>query len=150
MIAVVVVEGVLARGDDLRNAQPTKIAKALYDGLKLTNNMIGLTRADPEIVKWWLKREHLNGWSSVLAYPDNVHTWDHWRIDQMRGFLADGWEVFAYIDTNGYVCDEVRAMGITTMALSYPAMPPGWKEAAVPRAWSDVVSTIDGSVPWKD
>ena len=41
MITIVTIEGVLSRGDDLRNAQPTKIAKALYDGLKLTTNMIG-------------------------------------------------------------------------------------------------------------
>ena len=69
MITVVTIEGVLAAGDDLKTVQPTKQAKALYDGLHLTSNMIGLTRADQEIARWWLKREHLNDWSTVLVIP---------------------------------------------------------------------------------
>ena len=150
MITVIVVEGVLARGDDLRNAAPTKIAKPLYDGLHWTSNMIGLTMANQEIVRWWLKREHLNDWSSVLSYPGAALTWEQWRVDQMRGFLAEGWEVFAYIDMDGPVLDEVRALGVTTMSLSFPEQAPGWKEVAAPRAWSDVVTTLDGTVPWKD
>ena len=151
MITIVTVEGVLARGDDLKTAQPAKQAKALYDGLKLTNNMIGLTRANEEIARWWVKREHLAGWASILSYPPgSTFTWDHWRVDQVRGFLAEGWEVYAYIDTNAYVVDEVRALGVATMCVSYPHQPPGWKETALPRAWADVVTTVDDTVPWKE
>ena len=150
MITVMVVEGILARGDDLRNAAPTKIGKPLYDGLKLTSNIIGLTRANQEIAKWWLKREHLHDWSSVLSYPGAVLTWEQWRVDQVRGFLAEGWEIYAYIDTDAAVLDEVRTLGVPTISLAFPDQPPGWKEVAAPRAWSDVVTTMDGTVPWKD
>ena len=47
-----------------------------------------------------------------MSYPANSpFTWDHWRVDQIRGLLAEGWEIFAYLDTHSYVVDEVRALG---------------------------------------
>ena len=86
----------------------------------------------------------------MLSYPDNALTWDHWRVDQVRGLLAEGWEISAYVDTNNYVVDEVRALGVTTICVAYPVTAPGWKEVSAPRAWSTVVTTIDDSAPWKD
>ena len=144
MMTLICIENVLARGEDLKTAQPVKTAKAMYDGLRSQNNCVGLTRADPDIAAWWLKREHLDHWASVLSYPDNAVTWDHWRVDQVRGFLAEGWEIFAYVDTVSYVIDQVREMGVTTMCVSYPHQPVGWKDVAAPREWANVV----GTDPW--
>lgn len=144
MITLIVIENVLARGEDLKTAQPTKQAKALYDGLRSQNRTIGYTRADPDIVTWWLKREHLDEWSNVVSYPPtSAFTWDHWRVDQVRDTLAEGWEIFAYVDTNHYVIDEVRAMGVPTICVGYPANAPGWKEVAAPRAWAEIATTVD-------
>lgn len=148
MITIISIENVLARGEDLKTAQPTKQAKALYDGLRSQNRTIGFTRADSVIANWWLKREHLNEWSNVLCYPDTtVFTWDQWRIDQIRSLLSEGWEIFAYVDTNSYVTDEVREMGVPTLCVGYPHMPPGWKEVSAPREWANVVGSDSWSAP---
>ena len=148
MITIISIENVLARGEDLKTAQPTKQAKALYDGLRTQNHTLGLTRATTDIAEWWLKREHLNQWARVLSYPPtSAFTWDQWRIDQIREILSEGWEVFAYVDTNGYVIDEVREMGVATILVGYPHMPPGWREVAAPRAWEEIATTVDAQTP---
>lgn len=142
MITIISIENVLARGEDLKTAQPTKQAKALYDGLRTQNNTVGFTRATEEIARWWLKREHLDQWATILSYPPSgTFTWDRWRIDQIRGFLSEGWEIFTYVDTNLHIIDEVRAMGVPTLCVGYPQTAPGWKELAAPRAWANVVGT---------
>lgn len=148
MITIISIENVLARGEDLKTAQPTKQAKALYDGLRTQNNTLGFTRATEEIARWWLKREHLDQWSNVVPYPSTtVFTWDQWRVDQIRGILAEGWEIFAYVDTSGHVIDEVRDMGVPTLCMGYPHTAPGWREVAAPRAWAEIATTVDAQAP---
>jgi hypothetical protein len=143
MIVLINIDDVFARGEDLRTAAPTKNAKALYDGFRSQHNAIGFTRASEDIVKWWLKREHLDQWSAVMSYPDNALTWDEWRIDRLRDFLAQGWEVFAFVDTSPEVVESAIAMGVTGIRVGYPHMPVGWKEVSAPRAWTDVVTSMD-------
>jgi hypothetical protein len=143
-IVVITIEGVLSSGDDLRQAQPTKQAKALYDGLRSQHNTIGLTRATEEIAKWWLRREYLANWSSVLAYPGtSAFTYEAWRLDQLRGMLAEGWEIFAFVDRSPDLVEEAVALGIPGLCVSYPHMPPGWREVGVPRSWEGIVATVD-------
>ena len=144
MITIIVIDNVLAAGEDLRTAVPAKRAKALYDGFRSQYNTVGLTTADMDIARWWCKREHFDKWSSMLSYPPSAAMpWDHWRVDQVRGFLADGWEVFAYVDSNPQVAEAVRMLGVATVCVAYPHQPPGWKEIVAPRAWSSVVATMD-------
>ena len=148
MITVISIENVLARGEDLKTAQPTKQAKQLYDGLRSQNHTVGFTQATDEIANWWLKREHLGPWARVLSYPPTTAlTWDQWRVDQIREILSEGWEVFAYVDTQVEVLDEVRALGVTTIGVAYPHTAPGWKEVAAPRAWADIATTVDAQTP---
>ena len=143
-IAVITIEGVLARGDDLRNAQPTKQAAQLFAGLRSQSNVAAFTRADPEIANWWLKREHFNDWAMVQAYPStSAFTYEGWRLDQLRSFLAEGWEIFAFIDRSPDLVEEAVKLGVTGICVSYPHTQPGWKEVAAPRAWSDVAATVD-------
>lgn len=143
-LVVITIEGVLSNGDDLRQSQPTKQAKALYDGLRSQHNTIGLTRSNEEIARWWLRREYLANWSSVLAYPDtSAFTYEAWRLDQLRGFLATGFEIFAFVDRSPGLVEEAVALGVPGICVSYPTMPIGWREVGVPRAWNTVVANVD-------
>jgi hypothetical protein len=145
MITIVSIENVLARGEDLRTAQPTKQAKALYDGLRSQNQTFGLTRAPEEITRWWLKREHLDQWATVMSYQGSSLSWEHWCADQVRNLLAEGWEVFGYVDSDVSICAEVQAMGVAAICVGYPHTAPGWKEVAAPRAWAEIATTVDQS-----
>jgi hypothetical protein len=145
-MALVTVEGVLTKSDDLRSAMPTKWAKALYDGLRSQANIVVLTRADTSVAQWWLKREHLNGWSGIHVYPLGSNTtWEHWRLDKLRGFLAEGWEVFAFVDGSLDLIEAARDMGVMGIYIAYPSMPPGWQETTAPRAWTDIVATVEST-----
>ena len=140
------IEGVLAKGENLKTAQPTKLAKALYDALRSQHNTLLLTRNDEAIAKWWLNRENIKGYSAVLLW-DQVMNWEHWKVDQIREALAQGWEIFAYVDTSPDLVDEVRSMGVTGICVSYPSMTVGWKEVEPPRPWTDVVATVESTPP---
>jgi hypothetical protein len=143
-IVLITIEGVLSNSDDLRQSQPTKQAKALYDGLRSQHNTVGLTRANEEIAKWWLRREYLANWSSVLSYPDtSAFTYEAWRLDQLRAMLASGFEIFAFVDRSPDLVEEAVALGVPGLCVSYPHMPIGWREVGVPRSWAEVAATVD-------
>ena len=147
VVAIFSIEETLANGEDLKTAQPRKQAKALYAAMRSQHHTVALTQATQEIARWWLKREHLNDWSMVLCWPHAALDWNAWRLDQVREFLSEGWEVFAYIDVPGPTIASVADLGVLTMTLTYPSMAVGWKEVATPRAWSNVVSTMDDTSP---
>lgn len=146
-VTVITVEGVLTRSDDLRNAQPTKWAKTLYEGWRSQTNTVALTRSDPTLAAWWFRREHMLDWSDIHTYvqPEATHfTWERWRYEKIREFLADGWEIHAYVDTSLDIVEAVRDLGVMGIHIAYPTMAVGYREdQPVPRAWNDVVSTME-------
>ena len=146
MITFLTVEGVLAKTDDLKSSPPTKWARSLYHGLAADNNVCLLTRTDVDTCIWWLRREHLTGYSRVLSW-NNALSWEAWKVDQVRETLAAGWEVFAFVDSDPLIVEEVTSMGVVGIWVSYPHIAPGWKEVAAPRAWNEVVTTMDNTPP---
>jgi hypothetical protein len=149
MIAVVTIEGVLSAGDDLRNSPPTKWAKPLYDGMRSQFNVLLLSKAEHEIARWWLRREGLASYSQILCWRDGLYTWPEWRVDQVRGILADGWEISFLLDHDPEVLASVGGLGVITLTVSYPTNSVGWRDPATtaPRPWSDVVDTVGGNIP---
>jgi hypothetical protein len=142
MIAVITIEGVLAQGDDLRKAPPTKWGRALYEGLALNFRTIAFTKADPDIAQWWLKREMLTGWAGVMSHEKYLD-WPNWKVEQIRSFLAEGWEVGLMLDTDLEVLHRVNELGVLTLTVTYPAMKVGWRSHEVsPRPWADVSGTL--------
>lgn len=142
VIACVSVEGVLAAGDDLRRAPPTKWARPLYDGAATQFRMIAFSQADPDIVQWWLKREMLTGWAAVMSLEPYL-TFPDWKVRQVEDFLAEGWDVGLMMDVDGEVLLRVNELGVLTMLLSYPANKVGWKaHETSPRPWADVSGTL--------
>jgi hypothetical protein len=141
-ICCVTIEGVLAHGDDLRNAAPTKWGRSFYEGLALNFRTIGFTKADNEIAQWWLKREVITGWAAVMTQEPYL-PWNQWKVQQVKDFLAEGWEVGMVIDTDPEVCAEVTELGVLSLCVSYPTMKVGWRSHETsPRPWSEVAGTL--------
>lgn len=142
MIAVMTVEGVLAQGDDLRNAPPTKWARALYDGARSQFRMIAFTAADPDLAEWWLKREFLNDWAAVMTQEPYLE-YPAWKVKQVEEFLAEGWDIGWVMDVDQQVLSSVNELGVLTLTVSYPANRVGWKaHSSEPRSWADVSGTL--------
>jgi hypothetical protein len=144
VITFISVEGVLAKSDDLKSSPPTKWARSLYHGLASDNSIIFLTKTDPDTCVWWLKREHIRDYSRVLSW-NNALSWKAWKIDKVRETLAEGWEVFAFVDIDPQIVEEIAAMGVAGICVSYPHIAPGWKEVAAPRQWQEVVTTMENT-----
>lgn len=146
-IAVFTVENVLTLGDDLRQVTATKLAKPFYDAMRSQFNTIAMTAASEEIARWWLKRERLHNWGLVSAWPRDALSYQSWRIDQVRSFLSDGWELGLYIDADEAVLDHVADLGVATLQMSYPAKAVGWKdpEMSAPRSWEVLAATVEGT-----
>jgi len=142
VIAVICIEGVLANGEDLRTAQPTKWGRALYEGLAVNFRTIAFTQADPEIAAWWLKREMITGWAAVMTQEPYLD-YSAWKIRQVEDFLAEGWEVGMMLDTDPFVLERVTELGVLTLMASHPTTRIGFRpHEASPRPWSDVSSTL--------
>jgi hypothetical protein len=142
-ICVVPIEGVLSQAPNLKEAQPTKWARMLYDGLHTQYQMIALTANEPEIARYWLQREMLRDWAGVLTMPDAYANFGDWKVKQIEEFLAEGWEVGLVIDTVDHVLERISLLGVVTMLLSYPSNRVGWRDTTPEvRAWTDVVSDL--------
>lgn len=142
-ICVVPIEGVLALGANLKEAQPTKWARNLYDSLHTQYRMIAFTQADPELAHWWLRREMLRDWAAVMTMPDHMVDFNTWKVEQVNDFLAEGWDMGMVIDVEREPLEQLSQMGVMTLLMCYPLNKPGWKDPTVPpRPWSDLADTI--------
>jgi hypothetical protein len=142
VIAVITLEGVLAAGVDLRSAPPTKWAKQLYDAMHSQFRVIGLTVADPELAKWWTKREMLYDWAGIMSHEEYLE-YPSWKVEQIRSFLAEGWEVACYLDTDPIVLSAVNELGVLTMSVAPPSSRVGFRpHEEAPRPWSEVAGTL--------
>jgi hypothetical protein len=145
-IAVVTVEGVLSQEPDLRTAKPTKWCKPLYEAMRSQFSVMLLTSTEHSIARWWFRQQAISQWSSLQIWPSKgLFDYAEWRIDQIRSYLADGWEISFYLDIDPYVLHKVGEMGLMTLSVSYPDKPPGWRDVhqTTPRPWSRVVDTVD-------
>src|SRR5262245_36465084 len=141
-IACVSIEGVLADGDDLRTAPPTKWGRALFDGLRSQFRVIGFTMAEHDLAAWWVRREGYVDWAAVMSHEPYLD-YASWKVGQIRDFLAEGWDVGMMLDIDQQVLKHVSELGVLTLTLSYPANRVGWRGIdPQPRSWSDLVDTI--------
>lgn len=147
-ICVVPIEGVLANGDNLKTAQPTRWARLLYDALHTQYRMIALTVNPNEIARMWLQQEFLHDWAGVMTMPDAYfqsgplghNNYTEWKAKQVEEFLAEGWEVGMVIDIVPQALEQISRLGVMTMLLSYPANKVGWRDPDQElRAWTDIV-----------
>ena len=145
-VALITVEHVLAHGDDLKTALPTKWCRPLYDAIRSQFRTVALTASDQETARWWLRREALASWSSVISW-NHVMSYEDWRIDQVRDFLANAWEVAFLLDNDRDVTTVVQSMGVLTLNIGHPLVHPGWKpEGHLFRPWNEVSDTVEQSL----
>lgn len=150
MIVVVNVEGVLAHGNDLRTIASYRGAVVMYEALFSSYELIALTMADEAVARWWLKRERMPKWARVLSADVHGNGYNgadyrEWQINQVRSFLAAGWEIAFYLDHPQGPHEAIHKMGVNTLVLDRTQIVPGWRnlETAAPRAWDSLVDTVD-------
>jgi hypothetical protein len=142
-VAIFTVEHVLADGDDLRSVFPLPWGKTLYDGIRSQCRTVALTRATDEIARWWLRRDGFDSWSSVLCWNQSM-SYEDWRVDVIRDFLANGWEIDFFIDPDPDVAIIARSMGVLTLYVGAPLQRAGFKaEDTSFRSWDEVAATVD-------
>lgn len=139
VVALITVENVLAAGDDLKTALPLKWGKPLYEGVRASFHTVAMTRSTEDIARWWLGREGLGSWSAVLSSASSAMSYEDWRVDQIREFLSNGWDIGFVLDYDTSVIQRIRELGVLTLTLGPPDHHPGWKDnAQVFKPWSDV------------
>jgi hypothetical protein len=143
-VALITVEHTLAAGDDLRTAFPLPWGKVLYDGIRSQSRTVALSRATENIARWWLNREGFASWSSVLCWNQSM-SYEDWRIDVIRDFLANGWDIDFFFDADPDVAVVARSMGVLTLYVGAPLQRPGFKpeDTSVYRSWDEVAATLD-------
>jgi hypothetical protein len=142
-VALITLEGTFASGPDLRQALPLKWSVPLYEAIRSQFRTVALTAADQEIARWWLRREGLADWSSVMCW-NHVMTYEEWRIDMVREFLANAWEIGFLLDPDRGVTTAAQSMGVLTLNIGPPLVHPGWQpDDHMFRPWDDVVSTVE-------
>lgn len=145
-IAVITLEGTLANGPDLKSALPFRWTNPLYDGIRSQFRTMALSRSDEEVTRWWLRREGLPSWSGVLCW-NHVMGYEDWRIDQIREFLANGWEIGFLLDSDRDVTTVAQSMGVLTLTVGHPLVHVGWKaDDHAFRPWDELSTTLDTSL----
>lgn len=122
-IVLIPVEGVLTAGDDLRSAQPYKWARGLYSAMHSQYRMCALSW-NADLAKWWLKKEMMPDWAMVLSCEG---FWEDWKIDVVRTFLANSWEIAWFIDNDADVLGSVRHLGVNVLEIGEASQRPGFK-----------------------
>lgn len=142
-IALIKLEGPIANGDDLRSAQPQWWSIPLYEAIRSQFRTVALTSADEEIARDWLRKANLGGWSSVMCWNKWV-TYEDWRIDIIREFQANAWDIAFLLDDDPDVAIVAQSMGVLSLKLGLPLNRVGWKPPDQGfRAWDEVESTLE-------
>jgi len=143
-IALISLEGVLANGDDLRSAAVHRWTRPLYDGIRSQFRTVALTASDQTIARGWLTRENLHGWTAVMSSSLSIMSYGDWKIDQIREFQANGWEIAFLLDVDQAVTVVAQSMGVLTLTIGLPLHWPGWKaDDTSIRPWNEISDTVE-------
>lgn len=141
-VIVMPIEGVLSAGD-LRSGQPQEWARLLYDTLKDKYRIILLTEESEELARLWLANNFMGGFANVMSGETSWRDYWDWKVDSVREFLADGFELAMVVDVDERVLEHASNLGVMTMHLQPPQVRRGWKEhVKEARPWSEVVASV--------
>jgi hypothetical protein len=147
-IAVLPIEGVLSETDNLLNSPPTPMGRQLFKALKTEYRVI-LTSIQPDfdVARMWLKKEHFTQWSMILCYTPGIFSQSMWKVQMVRDMLAEGWDVGMVYDADQRVTEELQALGVITMLVSYPTIRPGRipEDPGPLRPWGDIEARVESS-----
>jgi hypothetical protein len=144
-IALIAIEGVLAKGADLRSSPAQRWARPLYEGIRSQYRTVGFSAGPTLTAKSWLHHENMGGWSAVLG-NDTILSYPDWKIEQVRDFLANAWEVAFLVDCDTQVSARAQEMGVMTLSVGMPVNWVGWKPDDVGfRPWNELPDTVESS-----
>jgi hypothetical protein len=136
---IIPLEGVLAA--DAATAYPRNVL--IYSSLAFNFRTVVLTTWERDEAKRWLRTERIN-YDLLLDKGTSVLEDRQWRIHGVTEVMAMGWPIGLYIDVDPATVQDVLAMGLATMLLSFRVRAPNWiPTKAPPRAWDDLVTFID-------
>lgn len=142
-IAIIQIEGVLSIEDDLKKSQAHKWARSVYAAMHSQYRCIAVTHNEAELARWWLRRENMAGWATILTNHGSLYGWEDWIMDTIRQFQADAWEIGVLLGTDPGLLRRANEVGVLTLCLGRPLARPGFKqldEAFQP--WQAVVDTL--------
>jgi hypothetical protein len=144
-LAIISIEGVLSQEADLRRSAPQKWAVPLYEAIRSQFRTMALTAAPEPLARDWLRKENLSRWSGVKSW-NQVMSYEDWKVDTLRQFLADGFEVGFLLDVDYSVLMRAGHLGVLTMAMTPPHHRPGWKSPDHGfQPWAELVDTVEQS-----
>jgi hypothetical protein len=136
---IVPLEDVLAM--DANNAWARNVQ--VYNALGGFFRTVITTRWEREEAKRWMRVERIR--YDLLLDKGNSVLNDHaWKVHCVTEVMGMGWPIGLYLDSDPAVIQEVLALGLTTLLVSFRVKRPSWvpgREA--PRQWDDLVSFID-------
>lgn len=136
---IVPLEDVLAM--DHNNAWARNVD--LYRSLGSNWRQVLITEWDRDEAKRWLSTEHIR-YDLLLDKGASILNPRQWKMHCIREVSAMGWPIGIYIDADPRMVQDVLAMGITTLLISFRVGRPNWVPADhPPRAWEDLVAFID-------
>ena len=144
-IALIAIEGVLSKAHDLRSAPAQRWARPLYEGIRSQYRTVGFTAGPTLTAKSWLHQQNMGGWSAVLG-NDTIMGYQDWKIEQVRDFLANAWEVAFLLDCEPSVCARAQQMGVLTLGIGFPVHWVGWKpDDYAYQPWESLADTVESS-----
>ena len=115
----------------------------LYQSLGSNFRTVILTAWDRNEAKRWMLNEHVR-YDLLIDKGTSILTDQAWKVSQVHEIMGMGWPIGLYLDTDPAVIQEVLAMGLTTLLVSFKVKRPNWMPAhTAPRAWDDLVAFLD-------
>ena len=147
-LAIIVLEGVLLDGSDLKASPPTKHGPLFYAALKSQyQTLILSTSPSHELARAWLKREGMTGCGSVFCRPSNTMLSPvDWKVSKIREMQSEGWPIALYADSDPASIRAAFLEGVPTALLASPRYGrPEWRPDAerTIRPWESLVDTLE-------
>jgi hypothetical protein len=115
----------------------------LYRSLGTHWRQVLITTWDRDEAKRWLRTERIR-YDLLMDKGVSILGDRQWKLNCVREVSAMGWPIGLYLDADPAVVQQVLAMGVTTLLISFRTHRPNWIPADnPPRAWDDLVNFID-------
>ena len=146
------VDGCLSETKDLRSSPPRFDVIAMYRAMYEQDfRAVLLSAQTREQTSAWLTREHVRCGMLLAREESAVLDPIAWKLDQISHLVASGWKLSFYVDSalddgQGELLARVRALGVPTLGVGYPAMTDSSmfvREQRPLRSWDDLLESVE-------
>jgi hypothetical protein len=115
----------------------------VFQSLGTTFRSVILTAWERDEAKRWLRTERVT-YGLLLDKGASILDNRSWKLSQVKEIMGMGWPIGLYLDADPQAVQEVLALGITTLLVSFRVRRPNWLPShSPPRAWDDLVAFVD-------